>query len=89
MTQPSLPTARRRRLTTRSRFLRLPTTRGLERLGQKFSITDTSPLDPKIKISATIGAATGLELLGHGRILAAGERHRRGGGAAGVIHAGH
>ena len=66
-------------------FLSLPTTPGLEALGQTFAINDTSPLDPTIKISPTIGAANGLEFLGHGRLLAAGEPERRGGTAAGVV----
>jgi gamma-glutamyltranspeptidase/glutathione hydrolase len=66
-------------------FLALPTTPGLEALGQKFAITDTSPLDPTIQIPPTIGVATGLELLGHGKVLAAGEPSRRGGSAAGVV----
>ena len=48
-------------------------------------IVDTSPLDPSIKISPNIGAATGLEFLGDGRILAAAEPVRRGGGSAGVL----
>jgi gamma-glutamyltranspeptidase/glutathione hydrolase len=69
-------------------FLNLPSTAGLESLGQTFSITDTSPLDPTIKISPTIGAAAGLEFLGRGRLLAAGEPVRRGGGAAAVVHSG-
>lgn len=66
-------------------FLALPTTTGLEQLGQSFSVTDTSPLNPAIKIAPTIGVATALEALGHGRVLAAGERVRRGGSAAGVV----
>jgi gamma-glutamyltranspeptidase/glutathione hydrolase len=66
-------------------FLALPSTTGLEQLGQSFSVTDTSPLDPTIKIAPTIGVATGLELMGHGRVLAAGEPVRRGGSAAGVV----
>ena len=33
-----------------------------------------------------IGAATGIEFLGHGRLLAAAEPVRRGGGSAGVVH---
>ena len=33
-------------------FIAQPTTPGLEALGQKFAITDTSPLDPTIKIAA-------------------------------------
>ena len=50
-----------------------------------FAIVDTSPLDPSIKISPDIGAATGLEFLGDGQVLAAAEPVRRGGGSAGVI----
>jgi gamma-glutamyltranspeptidase/glutathione hydrolase len=67
-------------------FIAAPTTPGLEQLGQSFAIADTSPLDPSIKISPDIGAATGLEFLGHGQVLAAAEPVRRGGGSAGVIH---
>ncbi len=66
-------------------FIAEPTTAGLEQLGQSFVIVDTSPLDPSIKISPNIGAATGLEFLGDGRILAAAEPVRRGGGSAGVL----
>ncbi|MGI8429972.1 MAG: gamma-glutamyltransferase family protein [Solirubrobacteraceae bacterium] len=70
-------------------FLAQATTPGLERLGQSFKISDTSPLDPTITISPTIGVASGLELLGAGRLLAAAEPSRRGGGAAGVLRRGH
>ena len=70
-------------------FIALPTTPGLEKLGQSFAISDTSPLDPSIKIPPTIGAASGLEFLGHGDVLAAGETVRRGGSAAGVVHPAH
>jgi gamma-glutamyltranspeptidase/glutathione hydrolase len=66
-------------------FLALPTTPGLQKLGQQFAVTDTSPLDPSIKIPPTIGVATGLEMLGHERVLAAGEPVRRGGSDAGVV----
>jgi gamma-glutamyltranspeptidase/glutathione hydrolase len=66
-------------------FIAQPTTPGLEALGQKFSITDTSPLNPSIQIAPTIGVATGLELLRRGRVVAAGEPERRGGSAAGVV----
>ena len=69
-------------------FIALPTTPGLEALGQTFKISDTSPLNPSIMIAPTIGTATGLELLGGGRILAAGEPVRRGGSAAGVVNPG-
>jgi gamma-glutamyltranspeptidase/glutathione hydrolase len=67
-------------------FIAAPTTPGLEQLGQSFAIDDTSPLDPSIMISPDIGAATGLQFLGHGRVLAAAEPVRRGGGSAAVIH---
>jgi gamma-glutamyltranspeptidase/glutathione hydrolase len=67
-------------------FIAAPTTPGLQQLGQSFAIVDTSPLDPSIKISPNIGAATGLEFLGDGQILAAAEPVRRGGGSAGVIN---
>ena len=67
-------------------FIAAPTTPGLEQLGQSFAVVDTSPLDPSIKISPDIGAATGLEFLGNGQVLAAAEPVRRGGGSAGVIH---
>ena len=66
-------------------FIAAPTTPGLEQLGQSFAVVDTSPLDPTIKISPAIGAATGLEFLGNGQVLAAAEPVRRGGGSAGVI----
>ncbi|HEY2769267.1 MAG TPA: gamma-glutamyltransferase [Solirubrobacteraceae bacterium] len=66
-------------------FLQLPVVKGLEALGQKFSVTDTSPLNPNIKIAPTIGVASGLEVLGPDRFLAAAEPERRGGGAAGVL----
>ncbi len=67
-------------------FLAQPTTAGLERLGQSFAVNETSGLDPTIKIPPTIGVASGLELLKHGRMLAAAEPSRRGGGVAGVVH---
>lgn len=66
-------------------FLALPTTPGLQALGQKFIVLDTSPLDPTIKIAPTIGVASGLEFLPHGEVLAAGEPVRRGGSSAGVV----
>jgi gamma-glutamyltranspeptidase/glutathione hydrolase len=69
-------------------FISEPTTTGLEQLGQSFTISDTSPLNPDITIAPTIGVASGLELLGHGRMLAAAEPVRRGGGSAGVVTAG-
>jgi gamma-glutamyltranspeptidase / glutathione hydrolase len=67
-------------------FISLPSTPGLEALGQSFAISDTSPLNPSIMISPLIGAANGLEFLGHGRMLAAAEPVRRGGGSAAVVH---
>jgi gamma-glutamyltranspeptidase/glutathione hydrolase len=66
-------------------FIAQPTTPGLQALGQTFAISDTSPLDPTIKIPPTIGVATGLEALGRGQWLAAAEPTRRGGGSAGVV----
>jgi gamma-glutamyltranspeptidase/glutathione hydrolase len=66
-------------------FIALPTTPGLEALGQHFAISNTSPLDPSIQIPPTIGAATGLEFLKHGEVLAAAEPVRRGGGSAEVV----
>lgn len=70
-------------------FLEAPTTAGLEALGHVFAIRDTSPLDPNIKISPDIGVASGLEFVGHGKVLAAGEPIRRGGSSAGVVHPTH
>jgi gamma-glutamyltranspeptidase / glutathione hydrolase len=66
-------------------FLAQSTTRDLQALGHKFTLSDTSPLDPTIKISADIGIASGLEFLPDGTVLAAGEPTRRGGSAAGVV----
>ena len=66
-------------------FIGAPATPSLERLGHSFATADTSPLDPAIKISPDMGAATGLEFLGDGQVLAAAEPVRRGGGSAGVL----
>jgi gamma-glutamyltranspeptidase/glutathione hydrolase len=66
-------------------FIAEPTTPALEQLGQSFAVTDTSPLNPAIQIAPTIGAESALELSGHGRMLAAAEPVRRGGGSAGVV----
>ena len=66
-------------------FIALPTTAGLQALGQKFAISDTSPLDPTIKIAPTIGVASGIEFRPGGRVIAAGEPSRRGGSAAAVV----
>jgi gamma-glutamyltranspeptidase / glutathione hydrolase len=66
-------------------FLAEPTTAGLAKLGQSFYISDTSPLDPTISIPPTIGIAAGLEFLGDGKVLAAGEPVRAGGTSAAVI----
>jgi len=38
-----------------------------------------------LSLTAEIGAATGIEFLGGGRMLAAAEPQRRGGGSAGVV----
>jgi gamma-glutamyltranspeptidase / glutathione hydrolase len=69
-------------------FLALPAAPGLRALGQAFAVVDTSPLDPSIIIPPTIGAANGLEFLGHHRVLAAAEPVRRGGGDAAVVDPG-
>jgi gamma-glutamyltranspeptidase/glutathione hydrolase len=70
-------------------FIDAPTTPGLEALGQTFAISNTSPLNPSITIPPDIGVADGLQFLGHGKVLAAGEQVRRGGSAAGVVHPVH
>lgn len=70
-------------------FIAASTTPGLQALGQSFAISDTSPLNPSIIIPPDIGAATGLQFLGHGKVLAAGEPVRRGGSAAGVVFPSH
>jgi gamma-glutamyltranspeptidase / glutathione hydrolase len=67
-------------------FIALPVTAGLQALGQTFAVVNTSPLNPSIIISPDIGAANGLEFLGHGKVLAAAEPVRRGGGDAAVVH---
>ncbi|MGH3758183.1 gamma-glutamyltransferase [Actinophytocola sp.] len=67
-------------------FLELPVVAGLEALGHEFAVNTTSPLDPDIRTSGDIGAASGLEFLGRGEVLAAGEPERRGGSAAGVVY---
>ena len=54
-------------------FLALPAAAELAALGHTFSVTPE------------IGAATGVEFLGRGRVLAAAEPRRRGGGAAAVV----
>jgi len=62
-------------------FLDTAVARRLTRLhGQQFSVV-TGPL----QLDKEIGAATGVELLGHGRLRAAAEPVRRGGGAALVV----
>lgn len=66
-------------------FLADPAVPGLANLGQSFVVNSTSPLDPSITVSPDIGVAAGLEFLGHGQVLAAGEPTRRGGTAAGVV----
>ncbi len=66
-------------------FINAPTTPGLEALGQSFKISDTSPLDPNIKIAPTIGVASALQVLGKDHYQAVAEPVRRGGGAAGVL----
>ncbi|HET7358123.1 MAG TPA: gamma-glutamyltransferase [Nocardioidaceae bacterium] len=62
-------------------FLDLPVAKTLEQdYGQTFSVV-TGPQ----QIDKEIGAATGIELLRHGRFLAAAEPVRRGGGSAMVV----
>ncbi|OLF18667.1 gamma-glutamyltransferase [Actinophytocola xanthii] len=70
-------------------FIAAPTTPGLEALGHRFQIRDTSSLDPNIKISPDIGVASGLEFVGRGKVIAAGEPVRRGGSAAAVLYPAH
>jgi gamma-glutamyltranspeptidase/glutathione hydrolase len=53
----------------------------LRDLGHQFVLPPPSP-------QLEIGAATGIEFLGSGRLLAAAEPARRGGGAAAVVHPG-
>jgi gamma-glutamyltranspeptidase / glutathione hydrolase len=69
-------------------FLALPATAGLQALGQRFAVVDTSPLDPSIIIPPTIGAANGLEFGAHDQVTAAAEPVRRGGGDAAVVDPG-
>ncbi|HSO98282.1 MAG TPA: gamma-glutamyltransferase [Solirubrobacteraceae bacterium] len=66
-------------------FIARPTTQGLEQLGQKFAISDMSPLDPQIQIAPTVGVASAMQIFGHDGFLAIAEPVRRGGGAAGVL----
>ena len=66
-------------------FIAAPYEPGLVAFGHTFTVSDTSPLNPAITIPPTIGAAAGLEFLGNGEILAAGEPTRRGGTSAGVV----
>jgi gamma-glutamyltranspeptidase/glutathione hydrolase len=70
-------------------FIAEPTTAGLEQLGQTFSISDTSPLNPSITIAPTIGVESGLQLFPGGGMQAAAEPVRRGGGSAGVVRPSH
>jgi len=69
-------------------FLDEPTTPGLEKLGQKFAVSDTSGLDPSIKIDPRIGVVAALEFRPDGTVQAVGEPSRRGGTYAGVVHPG-
>jgi gamma-glutamyltranspeptidase / glutathione hydrolase len=60
-------------------FLASPLAKVLQdQYGQKFTVS--------VNPNAEIGAATGLEFLGHGLVLAAAEPVRRGGGSALVVH---
>jgi gamma-glutamyltranspeptidase/glutathione hydrolase len=58
---------------------------GLRGLGEKFATDTTSPLNPNLTTAPTIGAASGLEVLGRGRFVASAEPKRAGGGSAGVV----
>ena len=70
-------------------FLNTPEVAGLQALGHTFAVNNTSPLDPNIHNDGNIGVASGLEFVGHGKVIAAGEPTRRGGSAAGVVHPSH
>jgi gamma-glutamyltranspeptidase / glutathione hydrolase len=70
-------------------FLNTPEVAGLQALGHSFAVNNTSPLDPNIKTDGNIGVASGLEFVGDGKVIAAGEPSRRGGSAAGVVHPSH
>jgi gamma-glutamyltranspeptidase/glutathione hydrolase len=70
-------------------FVTLPEVAGLEALGHSFVVNTTSPLDPNIRTNGDIGVASGLEFVGHGKVIAAGEPKRRGGSAAAVVHPSH
>ena len=58
-------------------FLKRPEAAALEAKGHVFAVLETAP---------EIGAATGIEFLGGGRLLAAAEPTRRGGGSAAVVN---
>jgi gamma-glutamyltranspeptidase/glutathione hydrolase len=55
-------------------FISSPEGQALAALGHQYTVM------------AEIGAATGVEFLGHGKLLAAAEPVRRGSGSAGVVH---
>ena len=61
-------------------FLNSPLDPALTALGQKFV-----PAPPALTTAPELGAATGLEFLGDGRIQAAAEPQRRFGGSAMVV----
>ncbi|HLK42979.1 MAG TPA: gamma-glutamyltransferase, partial [Thermoleophilia bacterium] len=66
-----------------SAFLASPLDPALTKLGQSFV-----PAPPVFTAAPEIGAATGLEFLGHGQVLAAAEPTRRFGGSAMVVDPG-
>jgi gamma-glutamyltranspeptidase / glutathione hydrolase len=66
-------------------FLSGPYAAGLQQLGQTFTVVNTNPLDPTVSMPPTIGTAAGLEFLGDGRLLAAGEATRLRVGSAAVV----
>jgi len=61
-------------VTAEQAFIDSPEGQALAALGHQYTLM------------AEIGAATGVEFLGHGKLLAAAEPVRRGSGSAGVVH---
>jgi gamma-glutamyltranspeptidase / glutathione hydrolase len=67
---------------TEDAFLSTPEAAALTARGQQLAVTTDPPT------AREIGAATGIEFLGHGAVVAAAEPSRRGGGSAMVVGAG-
>ena len=63
---------------TEASFLNTPEAAALRARGQTFAVNTGT--------GAEIGAATGIEFLGRGKVLVAAEPARRGGGSAAVVH---